>query len=80
VGLAVLGFVLKLLLPTNWAAYLFAGLGGLLGTLIPGLVLIGIGLLAALVAAEREGRGQYVIVDRAGWCERTRPSPVAEMV
>lgn len=41
---------------------------GLVATLMPGLILLAIGLLAALNVARRPIEELYVVAERAGWC------------
>lgn len=49
---------------------LIAMLTWLLAILVPGLILIAVGLVAELTVAERRLDGLYEIVERAGWCEQ----------
>lgn len=43
----------------------------LVAAIVPGLILIAIGLTAQLVIAQRPADEQYIIADRAGWCGET---------
>jgi glycosyltransferase involved in cell wall biosynthesis len=66
-------FVLKVL---AWAVPSLAGvLQGLLTIVIPGLVLIAIGLVAQLITDQRPIEEQYVVAERIGLCRITDNEP-----